>query len=80
VSAETAFIRRYLIPEGLQLVKPEDVGEPAGALIVKGNFQYGWSFRDHQLTSFLEELIAGNAVVWQRGKFEIVYKFCPPTK
>ena len=65
--AEAAFIRDYLRPRGFREVKPEDVGALTSAPLVVDSRGEVFGFMGYQVQSFLEELIAGRAVEWQRG-------------
>jgi hypothetical protein len=65
--AESAFLRDYLRPRGFRAVKPEDVGALTSAPLVVDSRGEVFGFMGYQVQSFLEELIAGRAVEWQRG-------------
>jgi hypothetical protein len=65
--AETALIRDYLRPQGFREVKPEDVGALTSAPLVVDSRGEVFGFMGYQVLSFLEELIAGRSVEWQRG-------------
>jgi hypothetical protein len=65
--AEVAFVRDYLRPQGFRTVKPEDIGALTSGLLVQNDKgDIFWDSR-YQVESFLEELIAGRPVEWQKG-------------
>ena len=65
--AEAAFVRDYLRPQGFRTVKPEDIGALTSGLLVQNDKgDIFWDSR-YQVESFLEDLIAGCSVEWQKG-------------
>ena len=65
--AGSSYIRTYLVPQGFVQVKPEDVGALTSAPLVQNARGEVFGFLRYQVESFLEELIAGHSVEWQRG-------------
>jgi hypothetical protein len=65
--AEAAFIRDHLVPQGFAQLKPEDVGALTSAPLVQNAKGEVFGFMAYQVQSFLEELIAGHSVEWQKG-------------
>lgn len=64
-AAEERWIEEHE-PDGLALVRPEDVGALTSApMFMKDNHVF--AYMDYQVSSFLEELMAGREVVWTRG-------------
>jgi hypothetical protein len=65
--AEAAFVRDYLKPQGFRTVNPEDIGALTSGLLVQNDKGDIFWDQSYQVLSFLEELIAGRAVEWQKG-------------
>lgn len=72
ISQETEFVISFLggdpMGDGVnyQPVAPEEVGALTGApLISDGDNIYG--YMDYQIKNFLEELVAGHTIFWQKG-------------
>ena len=55
------------MPQGFVQVKPEDVGALTSAPLVQNAKGEVFGFMAYQAQSFLEELIAGHSVEWQKG-------------
>lgn len=56
----------WLIEQGFELVKPEDIGALTSApCISDGENVYG--YMDYAVSSFLQELSSGRAVTWTKG-------------
>ncbi len=63
LGVETRFINRVL---RFRAVRPEDVGALTDApLMTDGKNVYG--YMDYQVKSFMDELAAGNEIVFQKG-------------
>jgi hypothetical protein len=62
--AEALFIEKML-PDYVQTT-PEAVGALTSAPIIQKGEDV-WGYMDYQVYSFIEQLLAGNTVVWQKG-------------
>lgn len=72
IAAESSFIIEFLgndpMGDGVnyEQVAPEDVGALTSApLISDGENVYG--YMDYQVSNFLEQLVNGKTIVWQKG-------------
>lgn len=65
-ATERRFIQYYLEPLGYEEIKPEDCGALTSAMLITDG-KTVWGDMNYAVISFLEELVKGNAVVWQKG-------------
>ena len=64
--AESRFIKRFLGKYGYKQTKPEYVGALTDAPLIEKNKEV-YGYMDYQVSSFIEKLAAGEAVIWQKG-------------
>ena len=79
VVAETQFVAEYLndpMVDGISYrqIKPEDAGALTDATIItdapEGELNQGinvWGYMNYQIENFLELLVAGRTIYWQKG-------------
>ena len=66
IGAEGSFIRKILEPMGYHSTLPEEHGYLTSAPLIT-NGKDVWGYMDYQVRSFIEELINGNKIIWQKG-------------
>lgn len=66
ITAEQAFVRMWLEDKGYEEVKPEEVGALTGATCIRKGDEV-WGDMNYQVRSFVQDLILGKVVRWQRG-------------
>lgn len=64
IGAEQHFIRTHL--SQYQPIKPEDCGALTDAPLVTDGKSV-WGYMDYQVKSFIEELLDGKTITWQKG-------------
>ena len=62
----TATENEWLIENGFEVLRPEDVGALTGAPIISWEGDV-FGYMNYAVTSFLMELAAGREVTWQKG-------------
>ncbi len=65
-TTEARFVKRFLRQYGYKTIKPEECGALTDATLITDGDQV-WGDMNYQVFSFMELLIRGEAVIWQRG-------------
>lgn len=63
---ESEFVKWCLVAKGYRQILPEDCGALTDATLIT-NGKDVWGDMNYQVESFLEELVKGNKVIWQKG-------------
>ena len=66
IAAEGTFIQRFLNPLGYEEILPAACGALTSAPLITDGKNV-WGYMDYQIKSFIEELLDGNEIVWQKG-------------
>ena len=64
--AESKFIKTYLSVFGYKEIKPEEVGALTSAPLITDGKDV-WGYMDYALHAFVQELMMGVKIVWQKG-------------
>lgn len=66
IAAEGTFIQEILGPLGYTEILPEHCGALTSVPLITDGKDV-WGFMDYQIKSFIEELLDGKEIVWQKG-------------